>query len=109
MKKVCRWPLAKACLHSLSLTIVTATARAGELSPGRAYSRTSRDERRNETARTGNNQILGLFLTIKLPGLRIVATEAYVALLRTIMRLYNSRSGFCWSQKRTDFELIGRT
>ena len=81
----------------------------GELSPGRAYSRTSRDERRKNRRERGLSAKRGLFLTIKLPSLRIVATEAYVALLRTIMRLYNSRSGFCWSQKRTDFELIGRT
>ena len=38
-----------------------------------------------------------------------MATEPYVALLRTIMTLQIWSSGFCWGQKRTDFEPIGRT
>ena len=66
---------------SCCLTPSIITARAGELSPGRAYSRTSRDERRKNRRERGLSAKRGLFLTIKLTSLRIVATEAYVAFL----------------------------
>ena len=52
---------------------------------------------------------LGLFLTIKLPSLRIMATEAYVALLQTICDRLNFEFRVLLVTKRTDFELIGRT
>ena len=81
----------------------------GELSPGRAYSRTSRDERRKNRRERGLSAKRGLFLTIKLPSLRIMATEAYVALLQTICDRLNFEFRVLLVTKRTDFELIGRT
>ena len=84
-------------------------ARAGELSPGKASSRTSQDERRKKRRERVYQPNLGLFLAIKLPGLRIVATEAYVALLRTICDRLKFEFRVLLVTKRTDFELIGRT
>jgi hypothetical protein len=52
----------------------------------RKQSRTSRDERRKKRRERLYQPNLGLFLTIKLPGMLIVDTEACVALLRTIIR-----------------------
>jgi len=47
---------------------------------------TSRDERREKQHERVYRPNLGLFLTIQLPILLVVDTDAYVALLRTITR-----------------------